>query len=118
MMIHFYSESQIYFDVHYNSSETCGLKFIGDSEMCLGNINSGTLNDDIRKIFASADINTKKECRECWAKYFCSVGCNACNYHSCGDVKFTHKMSCLLMKKRIECAIVLKVFRAERQGKI
>ena len=93
-------------------------QFIGDSEMCLGNINSGTLNDDIRKIFASADINTKKECRECWAKYFCSGGCNACNYHSCGDVRCTHKMSCLLMKKRIECAIVLKVFRAERQGKI
>lgn len=93
-------------------------QFVSDSEMCIGNINDGNLNNDIRKMFASADVETKKECRDCWAKYFCSGGCNACNYHSSGDINGTHKMSCLLMKKRIECAIVLKVSRAERQGVI
>ena len=93
-------------------------QFIGDSEMCLGNIHDGKLNDDIIQLFESADINTKKECRDCWAKFFCSGGCNACNYHSSGNIRGTHKMSCLLMKKRIECAIVLKVSRAERQESV
>ncbi len=87
-------------------------QFVGIDEWKMGNINEGTFNNEIKDYFASAHIYTKNECKNCWAKFYCSGGCNANNYIYAGDVHNAYKMSCEIEKKRLECAIYIKAVKA------
>lgn len=87
-------------------------QFVGHPEYKMGNIDDGTFNMDIKKEFAGAHVYSKPECRKCWAKFYCSGGCNANNYIYEGDIHKAHKLSCQLMKKRLECAIAMKAIKA------
>ncbi len=84
-------------------------QFVGHEEYKMGNLDEGTFNLDIKNEFANAHIYTKPECKKCWAKFYCSGGCNANNYMYAGDIHNSHKFSCELEKKRLECAIMIKV---------
>ncbi|MGN0665443.1 MAG: thioether cross-link-forming SCIFF peptide maturase [Huintestinicola sp.] len=83
-------------------------QFVGYDDYLMGNIHEGTFNTDMKKEFASAHIYSKPECKKCWAKFYCSGGCNANNYIYMGDIHTSHKLSCELEKKRLECAIMIK----------
>lgn len=52
---------------------------------------------------------SRKECDDCWARLYCSGGCAANAYNATGDVNGVYAYGCDLFKKRIECAIMLKV---------
>jgi uncharacterized protein len=86
-------------------------QFVGMEEYKMGNIDEGTFNQDMKADFANCHVYSKPECRKCWAKFYCSGGCNANNYQYMGDVRSAHKISCELEKKRLECAIMLKAAR-------
>lgn len=86
-------------------------QFVGMEEYKMGNIDEGTFNQDMKKDFANCHVYSKPECKKCWAKFYCSGGCNANNYQYVGDVRSAHKISCELEKKRLECAIMLKAAR-------
>lgn len=86
-------------------------QFVGIDEYKMGNIDEGTFNQEMKADFAQAHVYSKPECRECWAKFYCSGGCNANNYQYQGDIRKAHKISCELEKKRLECAIMLKAMR-------
>ena len=87
-------------------------QFVGIDEWKMGNLNEETFNYKIKDYFASAHIYTKEECKKCWAKFYCSGGCNANNYIYAGDVHNAYKMSCEIEKKRLECAIYMKAVKA------
>lgn len=91
-------------------------QFVGIDEFKMGNLYEGTFNQDMKSDFASAHVYTKPECRECWAKFYCSGGCNANNYMYAGDVHNAHRFSCQIEKKRLECAIMLKAARLDRDS--
>ena len=55
-------------------------QFVGIDEYKMGNIDEGTFNQEMKADFAKAHVYSKPECRECWAKFYCSGGCNANNY--------------------------------------
>ncbi|MEA4826146.1 MAG: SPASM domain-containing protein, partial [Clostridium sp.] len=55
-----------------------------------------------------AHIYNKPACRECWARFYCSGGCQANNYNFNGDMHIPYEIGCKMQKKRIECAIALK----------
>ncbi len=86
-------------------------QFVGMEEYKMGNIDEGTFNQEMKSDFANCHVYSKPECRKCWAKFYCSGGCNANNYQYMGDVRSAHKISCELEKKRLECAIMLKAAR-------
>jgi len=86
-------------------------QFVGINEYKMGNIDEGTFDQEMKKDFAAAHVYSKPDCRECWAKFYCSGGCNANNYQYEGDIRKAHKISCELEKKRLECAIMLKAMR-------
>ena len=86
-------------------------QFVGIDEYKMGNIDEGTFDQEMKADFAQAHVYSKPECRECWAKFYCSGGCNANNYQYEGDIRKAHKRSCELEKKRLECAIMLKAMR-------
>ena len=88
-------------------------QFVGKKEWIMGSVNDLSLNTEIKDSFAKTTVYTKPECRTCWAKFYCSGGCNANNLQYAGDVLKPHKLSCELEKKRLECAIMIKAAMAD-----
>ncbi len=91
-------------------------QFVGMDDYKMGNVEDGTFNPEMKKEFAAAHIYTKPDCRECWARFYCSGGCNANNYEHMGDILKSYKIACELEKKRLECAIMLKVARLDKDS--
>ena len=89
-------------------------QFVGDEKFKLGDIWSGVNNKKIQDEFASCNVYAKEECRDCWARLYCSGGCAANAYHATGSVKGVYKYGCDLFKKRMECAIAVAVERELR----
>lgn len=83
-------------------------QFVGNEEFLLGNIQDGIKNKDLSKEFKVAHIYNKPKCRECWARFYCSGGCQANNFNFNGDIHVPYEVGCEMQKKRIECAIALK----------
>ena len=91
-------------------------QFVGDEHFRLGDIWHGLDNPEVQKEFASCNVYAKPECRDCWAKLYCSGGCAANAFHATGSITGVYEAGCELFRKRIECAIMLAVARAEREA--
>ncbi len=87
-------------------------QFVGDEKFKLGDIWKGVDNKKIQDEFMSCNVYAREDCKDCWAKLYCSGGCAANAYHATGDIKGTYKYGCTLFKKRMECAIMVAVARA------
>ncbi|APF27498.1 radical SAM additional 4Fe4S-binding SPASM domain protein [Clostridium sporogenes] len=84
-------------------------QFVGNEDFKMGNIMKGfKVKEDIAKDFKKAHIYNKPECKECWARFYCSGGCQANNYNFNKDMNIPYGLGCTMQKKRIECAITLK----------
>lgn len=84
----------------------------------MGNIHTGEFNKEMKAEFAKAHIYNKPDCKKCWAKFYCSGGCNANNYIYTGDIHTSRKLSCEIEKKRLECAIMIKAAQAQRDAQM
>jgi uncharacterized protein len=85
-------------------------QFVGNKEFLMGNIfdEDKKMDSKITDEFKKAHLYSKPICRECWARFYCSGGCQANNFNFNGDMKIPYKIGCEMQKKRIECAIALK----------
>ena len=90
-------------------------QFVGEEKFKLGNIWDGVTNKEAQCEFASCNVYAHPECRDCWARLYCSGGCAANAYHSTGSVTGVYKSGCELFKKRMECAIMVAIDRALRE---
>ena len=90
-------------------------QFVGDEKYSLGNIWDGIKNKEIQDEFRSCNAYAREECRDCWAKLYCSGGCAANSYHATDSISGIYKYGCELFKKRIECAVMIKVADAEAE---
>ena len=86
-------------------------QFVGDEKFLLGNIWDGVKNTAVQEDFASCNVYARPECRDCWAKLYCSGGCAANAYHSTGSVRGVYGYGCKLFRKRMECAVAVAVIR-------
>ena len=84
-------------------------QFVGDEKYRLGDVYVGVTNKETQGEFASCNVYARPECRDCWARLYCSGGCAANAYHATGSVKGVYKKGCELFKKRMECAIMLAI---------
>ena len=89
-------------------------QFVGEEKFRLGDVWHGVSNTAIRQEFADCNVYARPECRDCWAKLYCSGGCAANAYPATGSVRGVYKYGCELFKKRMECAIALQA--AEQIG--
>ena len=87
-------------------------QFVGEEQFCLGNVDDGVVNTDMRDTFKLCNVYAKEECRNCFAKFYCSGGCAANAYHCHGDINKPYETGCELQRKRVECAIMLKAAEA------
>ena len=88
-------------------------QFVGDPKYLMGDIWKGVTNTAVRDEFKHCNAYARKECQDCWAKLYCSGGCAANSYHATGSITGVYEYGCELFKKRMECAIMIKV--AENQ---
>ena len=87
-------------------------QFVGEEKFKLGNLWDGVTNKEIQQEFAKVNVYAHPECRDCWARLYCSGGCAANAYHSTGSVTGVYEYGCTLFRKRMECAIMVAVDRA------
>lgn len=83
-------------------------QFVGNEDFIMGNVLKQGLDENMQKEFKEANIYFKPICKECWARFYCSGGCQANNYNFNKDIHIPYKLGCEMQKKRIECAIALK----------
>jgi uncharacterized protein len=86
-------------------------QFAGEASFKMGNVHEQPVQIDpqVQNPFFSLLVPDKAECQKCWAKYFCSGGCAANSLHVNGQVDGVDPISCQLQKKRLECALWLKL---------
>ena len=87
-------------------------QFVGDEAFRLGDIWHGVTNTAVQSEFAACNVYARPDCRDCWAKLYCSGGCAANAYHATGAITGVYESGCELFRKRMECAIMLAVARA------
>ena len=87
-------------------------QFVGEERFKLGDVWKGVTNFEIQKEFGDCNVYSRPECRDCWAKLYCSGGCAANAYHATGAITGVYKYGCELFRKRMECAIMLEAAKA------
>ena len=88
-------------------------QFVGEGEFLMGDVWRGITNEKLRSKFHGCGVYSRNECKECWARLYCSGGCSANAYHASGSIAGVYKLGCELFKKRLECAIMIKVAEAQ-----
>lgn len=91
-------------------------RFVGEDAYLMGDVRSGVTNAPLRAAFRSCGIYSRRECRECWARLYCSGGCAANSYFASGSIEGVYELGCRLFQKRLECAVMMAVRRAATPG--
>ena len=92
-------------------------QFVGHEDWKMGNVFDQSIDAARKKQFAQATVYGKEDCKNCWAKFYCSGGCNANSMVYRGDILKPHTLSCEMEKKRVQCAIMIKAALALRENK-
>ena len=87
-------------------------QFVGDESYLMGDIWKGVTNKEKQNEFKLCNAYARPECKDCWAKLFCSGGCAANAYHATGSITGVYEYGCKLFKKRMECAIMMQVAKS------
>ncbi len=84
-------------------------QFVGQPSWQMGTLTGGFSKryPDGSTPFYDTSIYAKKDCQACFARFYCSGGCNAANAAYCGGILNPHPMSCELERKRVELAVWL-----------
>ncbi|MBR2259167.1 MAG: thioether cross-link-forming SCIFF peptide maturase [Blautia sp.] len=83
-------------------------QFVGEERFLMGNVYEGIRKPEVAAEFAACNVYTKPDCKDCFARFYCSGGCAANAYHFSGDIKGSYEIGCELQRKRVECAIRIK----------
>lgn len=90
-------------------------QFVGQEEFLMGNVDEGIVRTDLQNEFKCCNVYAREKCQSCFAKFYCSGGCAANAYNFTGRITDTYDIGCEMMRKRVECAIMLK---AAREGEL
>lgn len=86
-------------------------QFVGQEEFLMGNVDEGIVRTDLQEEFKCCNVYAREKCQDCFAKFYCSGGCAANSYNFTGRITDTYDIGCEMMRKRVECAIMLKAVR-------
>ncbi len=91
-------------------------QFVGIEQFCLGNVDEGVTHPEMVEEFKKVNVYTKKDCKTCFSRFYCSGGCAANSFNFTGGINDVYGIGCQLQKKRVECAIALKAAEAEMEA--
>ena len=84
-------------------------QFVGDPAYKLGDVWNGVTNTALRDEFKLCNVYARPGCKDCWARLYCAGGCAANALHATGDIHGVYEQGCEIFRKRIECAVMMKV---------
>lgn len=90
-------------------------QFVGEEDYRIGNVLEGTFDPSVPNTFAEITVNNKKNCENCFAKYYCSGGCVAASHYYEKDLFTPYAAGCAMMKKRLECS--LGIYAVEKKNR-
>ena len=90
-------------------------QFVGDAPYEVGDVWQGINRPEQLTEFSHCTVYENPDCRNCWAKFYCSGGCSANAYHATGSVRGIYGFGCDLFRKRMESAIMLAAARGDRK---
>lgn len=90
-------------------------QFVGEEAFRLGNVGDSRYENRLFDDFNRAHVYNQEECKNCWAKFYCSGGCHANAFHANGDLMKPYQIGCAMEKKRLECAIGIQAYLADRE---
>lgn len=88
-------------------------QFVGKEEFLMGDVDHGIVRTDIQERFQACNVYSKPQCKDCFAKFYCSGGCAANSYNFTGDLNGAYDVGCEMERKRVECAIMIKAAQAD-----
>lgn len=74
-------------------------QFVGNKDFLMGNIYDENIDKEISNTFRKAHIYNKPKCKNCWARFYCSGGCQANNFNFNGDIHIPYEVGCEMQKK-------------------
>lgn len=83
-------------------------QFVGREEYLLGTLDEGVTKRELPEQFRQAHVLNKPDCRDCWARFYCSGGCHANAQLFNHSIHQPYKIGCELQKKRLECALMIQ----------
>lgn len=88
-------------------------QFVGREGMRMGSVLDGTFDTAMQARFQHNIVLTKEKCSQCWARFYCSGGCQANAHAFNGDISKPYEMECKLEQKRLECAMAIQAIERE-----
>ena len=79
-------------------------------------MDEGIVRDDIVEEFSCCNVYSKEDCKNCFAKFYCSGGCAANSYNFTGKINDTYGIGCEMERKRVECSIMIKAALADMES--
>lgn len=79
----------------------------------MGSVLDGTFDTAMQRRFQQNTVLTKEKCSQCWARFYCSGGCQANAHAFNGDISKPYEMECKLEQKRLECAMAIQAIERE-----
>ncbi len=89
-------------------------QFVGRTDFQMGTVWEGVTNQEKLEEFRHLSFLEKENCSACWARYLCSGGCHANHHLLSGNMRRPDFIGCQITRKRMECALYLKLLRRER----
>ncbi len=90
-------------------------QFVGQEQFCLGDVDHGITKQEICSEFKQCNVYAKKECSDCFARFYCSGGCAANSFNFTGKINDVYEIGCAMQRKRVECALMIKAAMAEEE---
>lgn len=88
-------------------------QFVGTDGFVMGNVDEGIKETKLVDSFKCCNVYAKEDCRDCFARFYCSGGCAANSYNFHGTINDVYEVGCILQRKRVECSIMIKAALAE-----
>ncbi len=85
-------------------------QFVGENKFKMGNVHEETFDESLKINFINTHIYNKEECKNCWAKFYCTGGCASQNYSSNKNIMQPFDINCMIQKNKIKCAIAVQYF--------
>lgn len=90
-------------------------QFVGRDGMRMGSVVDDTFDTELQKVFQRNHVLSKEKCSKCWARFYCSGGCQANAHAFNGDISKPYEMECKLEQKRLECALAICAIEQEQE---
>lgn len=76
-------------------------RLVGNRDFLIGTLRDGFDTEKLAAI-TNNHVDSRDECRSCWARYLCGGGCIAESHHSFKDISIPLKLSCEIFKYEME----------------